>query len=69
MISIVRSFMIYILRNVMICIPRQMLLAYSGSVSWVIQVTLMVEERKSYVVVVRKSEGKGPLGTGGIILK
>jgi len=32
-------------------------------------VTFMVEERKAYVVVVRKSERKGPLGTGRIILK
>jgi len=46
-----------------------MLLAYSGSASWVAFVMLVVEERKAYVVVVRKSEGKGPLGTGRIILK
>ena len=61
--------MICIMRNVIVCILRQMLLAYSGSVSFVALVTLMVEERKAYVVVVRKSEGKGPLGTGRVILK
>jgi len=61
--------MICIMRNVMIYILRQMLLAYSGSVIGVIQVTLKVEARKSYVVVVRKSKGKGPLGSGRIILK
>jgi hypothetical protein len=30
---------------------------------------LVVEDRKVYVVVVRKFEGKEPLGTGRIILK
>jgi len=42
-----------------------MLLAYSGNVSWVEHVTLMVEERKESVLVVRKSEGKGHLELGG----
>jgi len=69
MTSIVRSFMICVMRNVMMCILRQMLFAYSGSFSWVAHMTFTVEERKAYVVVVRKSEGKGPLGTGWIILK
>jgi hypothetical protein len=69
MISIMRSSRICIMRNVMICNLRQTLLAYSGNVSWVAQVTLIVEERKAYVVVVRSSEEKGPLGTGRIIFK
>jgi hypothetical protein len=34
-----------------------------------VAVKLMMEERKAFVVVVRKSEGKGPFGTGRIILK
>jgi hypothetical protein len=46
-----------------------MLLAYSGSVSWVAFVMYMLEERKTFVVVVRKSKGKGQLRTGRIILK
>jgi hypothetical protein len=61
--------MICIIGNGMIRILREMLLEYSRSVSLVGRVSLMVEERRECVVVVRKSGGKRPLGTGRIILK